>query len=294
MARLGCGFLAALLAAAAACGGPIVKDIAPSGTSPDGARHHAAGFASADAHALPAKLLTEDCRGCHGTQLEGALEVACDSCHVAGWKADCTYCHGGTDNATGAPPRDLHGSATQDDLVFKSHTRHAETTVATPFGCQQCHGPMPSDALTPGHWFDPTPGRAEVKFADGLSAAGAYDEATGTCSNLYCHGNGQGNNGTAASAGPMDCGGCHAFQDSGTATIGTMSGEHQRHIVNENSACFECHGMTVDATDAIADATLHVNGTVEHLFPGTDVTYDPVAGTCNGTCHGQNHQGDGW
>lgn len=296
--------LTAVAAAAVACGGADISDLGTLGDdrnptptpTPEGGKHHPEGWAAPEAHGHAAKFVTEDCRGCHGTQLEGGAAVSCDSCHAAGWRTTCTFCHGGTDNPTGAPPRDITGAVAQDDLIFKSHTKHVQTTsVATPFTCVQCHGGVPADALDPEHWFDSTHGRAEVTFAAGLSDAGTYDEDNGRCSNLYCHGNGRGDNGTASySDGPKTCGSCHPFKTSTSAQISTMSGRHRLHIISESSDCVECHGMTVDAMDAISDPSKHVDGQREMLFTGTNVTYNAGTKRCNGSCHGHNHQNESW
>ena len=299
-------FLLALVAVAVlvACGPVDISDISSLGgdrnptptPTPANGMHHPAGWAASTAHGHAAKFVTEDCRTCHGPQLTGGPDVSCDSCHAAGWRSNCTYCHGGADNATGAPPRDITGAVAQDDLIFKSHTKHVETTASsTPFTCTQCHGGVPADALDAGHWFDDSHGRAEVAFSAGLSPAGTYDYDNGRCSNLYCHGNGRGNNGTANySDGPKACNSCHPFSNSTQAQLNTMSGEHRRHVLGENANCAECHGMTVNAADAISDPSKHVNGENELMFTTSNVTYNAGNQTCNGTCHGDNHQNEGW
>lgn len=296
--------LTAAAAIGAACGGTDISDLGSLGDdrkptptpTPLNGMHHPPGWAAAATHGHAAKFVTEDCRSCHGAQLEGAAEVGCDSCHTAGWRQNCTFCHGGSDNAFGSPPRDLTGAVAQDDLIFKSHTKHVDTTaMATPFGCVQCHGGVPADALEANHWFDDSQGRAEVTFAAGLSPQGAYDYDNGRCSALYCHGNGRGNNGTASyNDGAKACNSCHPFSNSSTTQLNTMSGRHRLHIAGENSDCVECHGMTVNAADAISDPTKHVNGAREMLFTGTNVTYNAATKRCNGTCHGDNHQNEGW
>ena len=44
---------------------------------------------------------------CHGVALTGgASNVSCNGCH-SNWQTTCTFCHGGTDNVSGAPPESV-------------------------------------------------------------------------------------------------------------------------------------------------------------------------------------------
>ena len=285
----------------AACSGPVAESLlgdnrepTPTATPANG-MHHPAGWAAATDHGHAAKFVAEDCRSCHGATLEGGVAVGCDGCHTAGWRQSCTFCHGGADNATGAPPRDITGAVAQDDLIFKSHTKHVDTTaVAVPFTCVQCHGSIPVDALDAGHWFDDTHGRAEVNFANGLSSAGIYDPDNGRCSQNYCHSNGRGDTGVASyDDGPQACNGCHSFIGSGTTG---MSGEHARHLGGGVGAtCVDCHAATLNAQNAIANPSKHVNKIREVMFSGDAAAVTWTAGNqrCTGLCHGFNHN-DSW
>ena len=156
------------------------------------------------------------CTNCHGEDLQGDLAgVSCDSCHDAGWRSDCTFCHGGTDNASGAPPRDIDGQSATGTLSFQAHTAHVTATANhAAFACAQCHD-TPANALTPGHVLlgDTTPGQAEVRFSGGLSPAATWSGLS--CSNLYCHGhNGDANGTMAHDAATPTCEGCHALDPS--------------------------------------------------------------------------------
>ena len=92
------------------------------------------------------------------------------------------------------------------------------------------------------------------------------------------------------------CDSCHPFHGSGGGDVDSMSGQHGRHLrdLDDDATCFECHGSVVDATDAISNAAWHANGTVDLLFPGTDMTWNAGAERCAGTCHGQSHENDSW
>lgn len=244
--------------------------------------YHPAGWSKAENHA-PAVLLGEqDCRSCHGDDLAGGTSgVGCDDCHSDGWRTNCTFCHGGVDNDTGAPPLGLHGQGAQ--LVYPPHTKHVEESTHPAFACTQCHV-QPTDVLSIGHVFDDTAGKAEVTFAGGLNAAGSY--SAGTCSSMYCHGNGRGDNGTAQKdAAPMACSSCHPDKSSGSSAFSKMSGRHSKHL-NEGVSCWECHQAVLAQDGSFVDPTLHVNGTPDVKMPaGITIT----GSKCSGKCHGKGH-----
>ena len=266
---------------------------------PPGGRYHPDGFAAPGAHGSELKQQKQDCRGCHGATLEGqGAAPSCDSCHSAteptAWRTTCTFCHGGTDNMTGAPPRNLDGSAGAG--VFPPHTRHVGSTIAAKIDCVQCHVKA-SDVLSPGHIFDDTKGTAEVDFGGGLNTQGRFDETTG-CSNLYCHGNGRTDTGSVSkTAAAMTCTSCHAGMASDQAGRATMSGQHPLHLGVSGVTCGDCHNSVTPDGVSIAAAGLHVNGTREVVFspdsaPGFG--FDASAQTCTGSCHGHAHAGQGW
>jgi hypothetical protein len=258
---------------------------ADSGADETGGRHHPVGFADSQVHGLAAKLAVEDCRDCHGTDLAGGEALSCDSCHHAGWRTECVYCHGGEESSLGAPPRDLDPSL--GVLSFAAHSAHATESNHAAFDCTACHA-KPNDVLSPGHLFDGTPAVAETDFTHGLSPQGLF--SAGTCGNLYCHGNGNGTLGAMIDGDPSPaCGGCHAYTGSPANSIGTMSGEHSRHI-NEGIGCEECHAATVDAAGGIIQPLLHVNGLPEVVTP--NVSYS--GGACTGLCHVKAHFAEHW
>ncbi len=260
-------------------------DAGGDGGGGSGSSYHPDGFDDPAVHGLEAKLNVQDCRDCHGADLTGGSGLSCDSCHPDGWRTDCTFCHGGTSNSTGAPPLDIDGNADPSSITFMAHTAHVSGSYAAPFDCSECHV-EPDDVTSTGHLFDSTPAVAEVSFTAGLSSAGSYDGAGG-CSNLYCHGNGQGDNGTSTDDGrSKTCASCHPDETSGTAEWQTMSGEHSRHL-NEGLACAYCHFDDVDHDKTIIEPSLHVDGVVEQAFEKSTMWI--VSGTCIGYCHGELH-----
>ncbi|MCA9617656.1 MAG: hypothetical protein KC731_01455 [Myxococcales bacterium] len=253
-------------------------------------RHHPEGFAEPTAHGLAANLQTERCIDCHGADLTGGdVGVSCDSCHQEGWRDNCTYCHGGADNITGAPPQDIHNDSDPSTSVFPGHTAHVtQGMIAAAMDCEQCHV-KPDDALSPGHVFvgDTTPGAAEVTFQTSLSSQGTVTQDG--CANLYCHGTGRGHDGSVSQTETMSCKSCHPGSTGGGWNA--MSGEHNKHM-NENVDCNDCHHATTTNDTSISGLGVHVNGNVEIDFGSNQITR--TNNRCTGTCHGENHNQETW
>lgn len=238
---------------------------------------HAEGYEAPEVHGLELKTGVLDCRTCHGMALEGGIGPSCDECHQPAWRTTCTYCHGGGDTETGAPPRELRPDAAP---TFAAHTSHTSENNHVAWDCGQCHR-APVDVMTEGHVFDATAGKAEVDFSGGLSPQGTWD-GTG-CANLYCHGNGRANGAIEHTAATPDCNGCHDRN--------ALGGEHREHV-RRNIACGECHSATAEGTDTIIDVTKHVNGEKDVAITAAGFTFS--AGTCTGTCHGEGHRSRRW
>ena len=273
------------LALLTACSGG--KDSSDDTSSASG-QHHPDGYDAPEVHGLAAKLSEEACVACHAADLTGDGDaVSCDNCHAVGWRTDCTFCHGGEVDSTGAPPLDIDGSSS--DLSFAPHTAHVNDGLHAAYDCDQCHT-KPVDALSDGHLFsgDSTPAVAELDFGGGLSTSATWDGA-GSCSNLYCHGSGRGDDGEAAVGDDYSaCSSCHPDDTSRDLWI-SMSGEHREHL-GHNVACDGCHGDTVSDM-AIIDISLHVNGQPDLKLEDGMTWTD---GTCNGTCHTEVHTNRHW
>ncbi len=253
-------------------------------------RFHPLNYALPEEHGYDMQLQQNDCRNCHAADLMGSLGPSCDSCHTAGWRSNCVFCHGGVDDAFGAPPRDLAGVTT--NISFPGHTPHVSVGIARGFDCVQCHVKA-VDVLSPGHAFDDTKGVAEVDLAGGSSPQGTYAAGTG-CQSLYCHGTGQGDNGAvAADASPMTCESCHAGLSSGAAGWSEMGGLHAFHL-GADASCEDCHQSTTSNGTSIADPDLHVNALREVDFSAPGFTWDLAQRTCSGTCHSHGHSGTPW
>jgi predicted CxxxxCH...CXXCH cytochrome family protein len=174
--------------------------------------------------------------------------------------------------------------------AFLAHTAHVTEGISRAYDCTECHT-KPLDVLSSGHAFDDTPGMGEVTFAMGLSAAGSYDGAS-TCSSLYCHGNGQGDNGSAVDgSAAMQCDSCHPGMASSENAWQSMSGKHRKHL-QAGPDCGDCHLDVTSNGTSILEALLHVDGLNQVSFSDPGITYD--AGRCSGECHGERHQGQSW
>jgi predicted CxxxxCH...CXXCH cytochrome family protein len=266
-------------------------------------------------HAFSANQGLSSCQGCHGRNLGGSTTgaVGCESCHNGGaapmakaWS--CVLCHGGIDNQTGAPPKatwgmagdPLRGGGVADPVRVGAHTTHvAQSDIAPDFGCAVCHV-TPADPVAPGHVDG---GTAEVTFAgvavNGVTPAPAWDRATGTCSNTYCHGATMAKKNpvwTAVGQGEGDCGTCHGVPP---------PPPHPAVDVTEGLArCAACHDLTIDETGALIPPRTggkHLNGLLE--ASGHDGFWMDTSSTsfhafsvnrnieaCTG-CHGQDLKG---
>lgn len=235
---------------------------------------HPTGYADPLAHGADANQGTANCKACHGSDLTGGSSgVGCDSCHAAGWRTNCTYCHGGTLDTTGAPPVDLLGNTATTAVGVGSHATHVARTNHPAYACSVCHPPV-TDVLTSGHLFDPTAGRSEVSFSGAFEGAGQYDAPS--CRDVYCHGNGiaHGDVASFVPGAPLGCTSCHP------AT--TQSGGHAFHTAY---GCETCHATVVTSASVVKEPDLHVNGLVEVSMAAG--TWDRAARSCSNTaCHG--------
>lgn len=246
--------------------------------------------ASGGFHAFAANQGLDGCRSCHGATLAGgSAPTACARCHdtnlpagIASWRVNCTMCHGGTNDATGAPPRAIWGFAgdpsrgggTGDPVRVGAHSAHVAgassdgTLRSAPFDCGVCHV-RPADALSSGHLDGTT---ATVTFSglasQGVTPGPSWTRATAGCAGTYCHGASlHGGTNTAPSwtggAGQVACGSCHGVPP--PASTGHP----------QNTSCGNCHPGY--SRTSVNPAT-HVNGTIE------------VSGLTCTSCHGDGQR----
>jgi predicted CxxxxCH...CXXCH cytochrome family protein len=218
------------------------------------------------------------CQVCHGENYngEGYSEKNCKSCHPGpnGPEA-CNTCHGSAQND--APPKDLSGNTETTYIGVGAHQAHViegDLSLINEMECSSCHI-TPTDYKDPGHINDGTP-NAEVVFSefatDSNTVDAHWDHATGTCSNIYCHGAFEFDKASAPAGHQF------AYVDSiitgnnpdvvwtdvgsGQAACGTCHGLPPVGHPSDYTGCSNCHSSVVDASNNIIDKSKHINGKV--------------------------------
>ncbi|MFC1724591.1 CxxxxCH/CxxCH domain-containing protein [candidate division KSB1 bacterium] len=224
-------------------------------------------------HDLPPSDLTEsgfqhlpnhiNCNNCHIGVVDGNHNFTGKEKHIDGSlevPTDCTGCHGGTDNSSGAPPNDLSGNNSQDIITVGAHTVHLEGgQYSNGFDCSVCHV-VPGNVYSTSH-LDAS-AHAEVVFS-GISVEAnsnpVWDRASANCSAVYCHGSfttGNKNNTPKWSAPEeQSCGSCHDIPPSGLTDNG--------FVHDQSQSCNICHSSIVDENNKIISKKKHINGSVD-------------------------------
>jgi len=189
----------------------------------------------------------DGCTNCHGVAFEGGKAgVSCLDCHREG-PTGCSSCHA-------QPPQS------------GAHQLHFTAAITNhPLTCASCHT-MPTDWRQPGHVLlgdggvDPYP--AEVNFGPEASRDVHPEFRVGppafdgnTCSNVGCHGETLGPSSTRPApfewqppTGQRMCARCHALPP---ASHGSETN------------CSKCHGQVVNADNTWANASKHLDGTLQ-------------------------------
>jgi predicted CxxxxCH...CXXCH cytochrome family protein len=205
------------------------------------------------------------CQVCHRkAYVKGLLDKTMHANGTVEVNYGCSGCHGGGDNA--APPLDLSGNTDESLPTVGAHQAHlrAFDGFSAPVACSECHQ-VPARFDDPGH-VDHLPPATVFPDAAGVGtlarkagAAPVYDPATGTCSSVYCHGNGLTFTGDLSpglirspswtgGASQIVCGSCHGIPPTGHKAGTTLF------------ACARCHRQTIDATGAIVVKTDAASG----------------------------------
>ena len=183
----------------------------------------------------------------------------------------CTACHGSdADGRLGlmaaAPPFDVDGNTSVSDRGVGAHQVHLNSDGRhAVVACNECHV-VPEETYSRGHVDSSLP--AEVRLGVlAVSGQGTarYDADALTCSDTYCHGNGEPPVWTSPRSAADACGSCHGLPP---------AAPHP-----QDSNCANCHGDVIDEEGEFVAPQLHVNGTVEVL-----------ANACN-ACHGTRPDG---
>jgi len=228
--------------------------------------------------------------------------TAVGGCHIAespqwGDTAGCTTCHGyppvdaaGLLSNPDATGRGAPGSAFET-TAWGQHQRHAGAGAADyGYACQACHyglmttggdqdvfeiefflfgsqagGAYDAPLFSSQAWYASTIGGPSSAQSPETALTAVTNVGPGrTCSNIYCHSDGQGVYRTADwdTAG-LGCDDCHGDQ---TGTLVTTD-RHGVHTAGGTYgySCYECHSNTVDAANALLSAGggPHVNNTAD-------------------------------
>jgi predicted CxxxxCH...CXXCH cytochrome family protein len=234
--------------------------------------------------------LDPTCWSCHNpddsTKYVGVdLNLDCTTCHTyPGGPKSCNTCHGNFANPRQiAPPVDLDNNIAETERGVGAHAAHLydpdrqKVTVV----CNDCHI-VPKGYDDAGHIDQSGDDPAEVDFTTAALAVQitnheasdyydatitpiepnpSYDASSGTCANVYCHGefkNGNLSNVVSWTAGAngAKCGSCH-----GDAVTGDPlpAGDHP-NVAN----CSICHGDVATGSTPgayeIGNKNLHVDG----------------------------------
>ncbi|MFL5270462.1 MAG: CxxxxCH/CxxCH domain c-type cytochrome, partial [Anaeromyxobacteraceae bacterium] len=189
----------------------------------------------------------------------------------------CTSCHGGKENASGAPPSDTSGESAVTRRGVGAHSAHLNTqlspsTARQAADCTACHQAVPS-FTSPLH----RDGSTDVPFGGVAKAGGAapsWNPQAPSCGTVYCHGATMpGGTNTApgwthVGAGEAACGKCH----------GVPPDESTGHpaVTGGLTACVSCHPKVMTAAGTVDPAGKHIDGVVD-------------VATCT-TCHGSGTQ----
>ncbi len=210
----------------------------------------------------------------------GSCSGMTSPCHSSGeWDSDpassCGSCHGVTPET---PPS---GGA---------HGPHAGVSGRS-YDCSMCHYGF-SSGEGPNHYN----GLVDIAF-DPASLAGDGNPAFsgGTCSGIYCHGEGNrplpdGTDTTPEWGNPStgQCGTCHGASDASPPT----TGRHESHVMNYNIDCSICHFGAGPEPGMMPDGILEVNFNPASQPDGSyEYGSSPNDGSCSSiTCHGDR----GW
>ncbi len=222
--------------------------------------------------------------------------AACNACHGP-VGVTCTFCHGGTDNITGAPPQGLDDEVATSELAVGAHTIHLDGgSKSHSFECSTCHlVPVVALDLSEAHYMEVEPDDIAEIIWGGLSGENAnWDRNDSTCSGTYCHGDFRGGNQANSpnwTGGSVEgqCGSCHAFT---IENSNLLLDKHEKHVKDEDIECYQCHNLTVDQNLIIIGHRYHVDGINTVSFSSEEGSFDGAG--CSGviSCHGDNESKD--
>ncbi|ABS26026.1 cytochrome C family protein [Anaeromyxobacter sp. Fw109-5] len=254
--------------------------------------YHPAGWVVPTAHGYAANRDLASCKSCHGADLTGGMTgISCDTCHQAGWRTSCTFCHGDGNRAANKamPPVGTQGELAKTDRAVGAHEAHLVAgKVRGPMQCTECHT-VPTDI---GH----VTGSVDLVWGPLASANGATAPSFTTdltCASTYCHG------GTLAAGGTITAP-LWTKVDGTQAACGTCHGNPPPSPHPQMSSCKGCHPETM-ATDTTLDLAggKHLDGVLQKTSYHPDGWSNPAThglaanadlASCKG-CHGSDLTG---
>lgn len=206
---------------------------------------HPTGWVNPTQHGYAANRDFASCKTCHGADFAGGeTGVSCNDCHAsnghAGWRNECTFCHGDASTGNAAPPVGTEGETATLTRAVGAHQQHLSSTSLgnAAIACTECHV-VPADVTH-------LDGTATLTWAAGglASKQGATPSFDGaTCTN-YCHGSTLVGGSlttplwTKVDGTQAQCGTCHALPPPFP------------HPSPEGASCAECHPETLEAVGA--------------------------------------------
>ena len=241
---------------------------------------------------------------------------------------NCTniYCHSSaTSNAAPYPapnntptwgsslPTDCTGCHSGDKTAAKTMSTGAHTTHVGTYGfaCGKCHSATVSTAsnraiATPANHVNKLINIAiDASVNNGATYAGVATPMTktpgtahGSCSNVYCHSDGNPNtsarvyntiswDGSIGTA----CNRCHGtttsngMPDHANAGMGVLgSNSHPMHVATQKISCSECHYATTTTGTTITNTSVHDNGAINVIFNASGLNKNGAFNASTQTC----------
>lgn len=219
------------------------------------------------------------CQGCHGADYKGgSTGMNCNTCHIEpGGPENCMLCHGSKSGNIN-PPKALNGNTSIEYLGVGMHEFHLDTTkYSKNVECSECHKLFNNVFSDSNHIGNMPDGIADINFGSlaktsiggGIFPVPVWNRSSGSCSEVYCHGNFKNGNRDAIAvwtdSASVKCGTCHGDPNTGNPNPkpnGTFVPPHSSTFTINN--CYLCHGSVISNLGKITNKNLHVNGIINY------------------------------
>ncbi len=198
-----------------------------------------------------------NCSACHKDTVGPDNKIAHPDKHIDGTVevqmiTACNGCHGNADNY--APPVDTHGSSDTSQVTVGAHQSHLKATVGKPVACAECHV-VPATVESAGHIDNATATLTFGSLSTTDGATPAWNRTTAVCTNAYCHG--------ATLTGGTNKAPTWTVLDGSQKACGTCHGDPPPAPHPQSPLCGACHAPTANVDGTIADASHHIDGTLD-------------------------------